>query len=79
MVPADEEEPTLEPWKLEPTSLESSLERYIVENKLPGRSPGTTIYIVQAKARDGTTNECLPNQSKKMFLDAWLQTTWVIL
>ena len=77
MVIADEEEPTLPPWTLEPKTLDQLLEHYIVENKLPGRSPSTTIFIVQAKARGGTTTECLENQTKKMFLDTWSQkSTW---
>lgn len=74
MVPMEiEQEESVGAWVAEPTTLPGMLEKYIVENKMPGRVPGTTLFIVQAKARDGSIEETVEGQTLKMFLVIWLQ------
>lgn len=43
-------------------------ERYLVETKLSGRTVGSTLFVVAAKARDGSVTQVKPGQSFKLFL-----------
>ena len=63
----EEVEPAIEPWS-EPEKLEDMLDQYIIEGKFAGRSPGTTMYLVQAKKRDGTLEQVVAGQRCKLFL-----------
>ena len=68
-----EEEESVGAWVTEPTTLPGMLDKYIVENKMPGRVPGTTLFLVQSKARDGSIEETVEGQTLKLFLVIWLQ------
>ena len=53
----------------EPKTLEELTNTYNVENKIAGRTAGSTLYLVQSKGRDGQVRECAdPNQQFKLFL-----------
>ena len=57
-----------EPWSGEPETIDQLLDRYIVEGKCSGRTAGTTLYLVQCKARDGGVSQALEGQKFKLFL-----------
>lgn len=59
------------PWS-EPESLNLLLDRYIVEGKFAGRTPGTTLYVVQSRNRSGSVDQCTPDQKFKLFMVTWL-------
>ena len=61
-----------EPWVSEPKTLTALTDEYIIENKFPGRAPGTSLYVVQARKRNGDTTECLEGQHLKLFLVFYL-------
>lgn len=61
------------PWE-EPSTIELLMDRYVIENKISGRSPGTTLILVNAKRRDGTLDQVGPDQQFKLFLVAWFST-----
>lgn len=44
----------LPPWVGEPERIEDLIKVYNVEAKVPGRTPGTTLFLVSATKRDGT-------------------------
>ena len=53
----------------EPKDLDQLTSTYVVENKYAGRTPGTTLYLVQAKARNGELREVADDkQEYKLFL-----------
>ena len=58
----------LEPWVNEPDSVEQLLQKYILEGKFAGRVPGTTLFLVQSRSRDGTYHQVVENQKFKLFL-----------
>ena len=66
-----EESKPIEPWTGEPESLNELVDKYVIENKFSGRIPGTTLYLVQCRARDGSTSQALENQRFKLFIVAW--------
>lgn len=69
IVPAEEqEEEHVSFWASEPKSYEELMDKYILEAKCPGRSPGTTLLLVGVQQRDGSTTEVLPNQKHKLFI-----------
>jgi hypothetical protein len=45
--------PELAPWEGEPADMNSLINKYHVEAKVPGRTAGTTLFLVQAVNRDG--------------------------
>ena len=51
---AVEKTPQLEPWVGEPETIDKLVDAYNVEAKIPGRTPGTTLFVVSAIKRDGT-------------------------
>lgn len=57
-----------EPWVKEPKDLTAMTDEYIIETKIPGRVPGTSLYVVQSRKRNGDVTECLEGQSMKLFL-----------
>ena len=61
-----------EPWVSEPKLLSALMDEYIIENKFPGRAPGTSLYVVQARKRNGETTECLEGQHLKFLLVFYL-------
>ena len=68
IVPHEPEEESPAPWTCEPTAIESLLDQYHIENKVPGRIPGTTLYLTLATGRNGNTTETIDNQRFKLFL-----------
>ena len=73
LVVGESEEPEtpiapMEPWKGEPATIDALLDTHILENKVAGRTPGTTLYLVSAKRRDGEVEGTLPHQKWKLFL-----------
>lgn len=64
-----EEDPGLPAWD-EPTNVQDLTDRYVIESKVAGRTPGSTLYVVQAKARNGAVTEVAENQTYKLFLVA---------
>ena len=55
-------------WE-EPKDLDQLTTTYVVENKFAGRTPGTTLYLVQAKARNGEIYEVVDDKQEfKLFL-----------
>ena len=46
--------PELEPWVGEPETIDKLVDVYNVEAKVPGRTPGTTLFVVSSIKRDGT-------------------------
>ena len=75
IVPADEEaaeDPVLPQWTSEPESLEQLLDAYIIESKISGRHPGTSLFLTMATKRDGQCTDVLPDQKYKLFLVVWL-------
>lgn len=68
----EEETKALEPWTGEPTNQEELMDRYIIEAKCSGRTPGTTLFLVQSKFRDGSESQVLEGQRFKLFLVSWL-------
>ena len=65
---AETSKATLEPWVNEPESVDQLLHHYIIEGKFAGRVPGTTLFLVQSKNRDGTYHQVVENQKFKLFL-----------
>lgn len=72
VVPAEQEDAPEntppESWAGEPTTLQAMTDEYIIENKLTGRTPGTSLYIVQARKRSGEITETCEGQTLKLFL-----------
>lgn len=68
----DETPKALEPWSNEPETLQELQDRYIIEGKFAGRPLGTTMFLVQAKARDGSLHQVLDGQQYKLFMAPWL-------
>ena len=64
--PVEDASPTA--FTSEPTTLDDLLERYHVENKMPGRDPGTALLLTHAQDRKGRTSEMQDNQRYKLFL-----------
>ena len=58
----------IEPWTNEPETLDELLDKYIVEAKFPGRVPGSTMFLVQSKARDGSSHQIVQGQKYKLFV-----------
>ena len=57
-------------WPNEPKNLDDLLNAYNVECKSPARWPGTTLYLVEAKGRNGKTENVVDGQAFKLFLAA---------
>lgn len=57
-----------EPWTGEPETLDGLLDVYLLESKFSARTLGCTMYLMQAKARDGTTTQCVDGQKFKLFI-----------
>lgn len=78
MVAKQEEEPVVKekvvPWE-EPSTIDMLQDRYIVEGKFSGRTPGTTLFLVHSKRRDGIVDQVTENQRFKLFLVAWFQSS----
>lgn len=55
------------PW-IEPESMQLLNDQYIIESKFAGRCPGTTMYLVKATKRDGTTDQIIDGQRFKLFI-----------
>lgn len=56
------------PWDGEPETIAQLLEAYVVEAKITGKDPATTLYAVQSTKRNGTLSEITANQPYKLFL-----------
>eukprot|EP00435_Cladocopium_sp_Y103_P025781 s2505_g6.t1 len=68
IVPAEDEEEevprsTTFAEGLEPDLMSDLLDKYIVECRFAGRTPGTSLYLAHAVQRDGTRVEMVPNRS----------------
>ena len=59
--PKKDPAPELPPWTGEPTDVDSLVSAYHVEAKIPGRVAGTTLFLVQAKNRQGQSETCWNN------------------
>ena len=46
--------------------------KYLVENKMPGRAPGSTLFLTTAVQRNGEKVEMVEGQSFKLWLVARL-------
>ena len=70
LVKKEEEDATkvIEPWTNEPETLEELMDKYIVEAKFPGRNHGSTMFLVQSKARDGSSHQIIQGQKYKLFV-----------
>ena len=69
MVPHEEEpEQDLPTWEKEPTTIDELMDKYLLETKVSGKTPGTTLFVVQSKARDGTVEDVHGDQDFKLFL-----------
>lgn len=64
---AQKQAETFEPW-VEPQTLESLQDKYILEAKFSGRVPGATMILCQAKRRDGSIDQVVGNQKMKLFI-----------
>ena len=72
IVPVEEEEPEPTPFTSEPTNIEDLQAKYLVENKMPGRVPGSTLFLTTAVQRNGEKVEMVEGQSFKLWLVARL-------
>ncbi|CAK9003137.1 Uncharacterized protein SCF082_LOCUS7617 [Durusdinium trenchii] len=70
IVPVEEEEPEPTPFTSEPTNIEDLQAKYLVENKMPGRVPGSTLFLTTAVQRNGEKVEMVEGQSFKLWLVA---------
>ena len=70
LVKKEEEDATkvIEPWTNEPETLEELMDKYIVEATFPGRNHGSTMFLVQSKARDGSSHQIIQGQKYKLFV-----------
>ena len=68
IVPAEEEDELPPSWASEPEDLDTLMNEHILECKVPGRAPGTTLMVVEAKKRDGSVMEIIDGQRHKLFL-----------
>lgn len=68
----DDAEVDPEPWD-EPETLEKLVDAYVLEAKMAGKVAGTSLYVVPAKARDGTMKGTVDGQQYKLFLVIWLE------
>lgn len=66
--PEEAEEEECPPKWNEPTTVSELLEKYLVEAKISGRDPGTTLFLVGARQRNGELNNVSEGQSMKLFL-----------
>ena len=72
IVPAEvEEDPVPPAFTSEPSTLDQLQEAYLVENKVPGRSPGTVLMLTSAQRRDGSKVEMHSTQSFKLWMVSW--------
>lgn len=60
-------------WPTEPKTIEDLLATHNVELKASGRWPGTTLFLVESKARNGKTENVVDGQNYKLFLASWLE------
>lgn len=67
----------------EPLLLVELLDKYIVEGRFAARTPGASLYLTHAVARDGSRIQMLDSQKFKLFLVPWMKdagfTTNIIL
>ena len=70
-----EEEPAPPKFTSEPTTLAELQDMYVIENKVPGRQPGSTLMITAAQRRDGSKHEMVENQPFKMWLVSHLKSS----
>lgn len=70
-MPREPEEQPPKPFTSEPGWHQELLDQYIVENKLPGRHPSTTLLVCLAKRRNGETSETVEGQRFKLFMVLW--------
>lgn len=70
-------EPVLEAWKNDATTIQQIMDNYIIEAKIPGRHPGTTLFIVHAEDRAGKFSDFLDGQKYKLFIAPSLETLGV--
>lgn len=66
--PEPEPAPAVAPWENEPTTVSELLELHVVEAKISGRDAGTTLFVVDARRRNGSLVDTTPNQSYKLFV-----------
>lgn len=55
-------------WADEPGTLDDLVQAYNIENKIAGRTAGTTLYVVQAVKKSGELGEAQDGQQFKLFL-----------
>lgn len=70
VVPHEDEpqpEDDLPTWE-EPETIEDLNQEYVLENKLAGKTAGTSLYIVQSQRRNGTLKDVQPRQAYILFL-----------
>lgn len=67
-MPAEEVKPPPPCFTSEPSTYEVLLDKYIVESKVPGRNPSTTLLLCMAKSRGGELTEVVDGQKWKLFL-----------
>ena len=60
-------------WPAEPKTIDDLLTQYNIELKAPGRWPGTTLFLVDSKARNGKSENIVEGQSFKLFIAACLK------
>ena len=68
IVPAEEPEVDATKWSSGPKELQGLLDSYVVETRIPGRHPGTSLFLVNAARRDSETVGVVPGQKFKLFL-----------
>ena len=73
LVPADGDEAPgaevdFEPWRSEPVNVTQLMDQYNLESKFSGRFAATSLYVVQATARDGSRRDVVEGQDFKLFL-----------
>ena len=67
-MPAEVEEPARPTWASEPRTLEELLDQHVIETKVSGRHPGTSLFLAVATSRNGALVDALPDQKYKLFL-----------
>ena len=68
IVPAEAEEPAHPTWASEPKTLDELLDQHVIETKVSGRHPGTSLFLAVATSRNGALVDALPDQKYKLFL-----------
>ena len=59
-------------WENEPATIDALLDAYNIEAKVPGKIPGTTLFLVGGRGRNNKCEQLAEHQMFKLFIVSWI-------